>query len=141
MVCIREYHTAEGREAVNTLVSLDLDAGGPGEVIVSGNDFYAYPRFSPDGSRLAWITWNHPHMPWDGAELWVAEVNADGSLGHRERVPGSADDAITQPMWSPTGVLYFISDRTGWWNLYRWREGNGSSELAEPAEPLHAMEP
>ncbi len=132
MVCVREDHTAEGREAVNTLVGVDLDRGGPGEVLVSGNDFYAYPRLSQDGSRLAWITWNHPHMPWDGAELWVAEVSADGSLGHRERVPSSADDAITQPMWSPEGALYFISDRTGWWNLYRWRGGT--------AEPLHPVE-
>ena len=138
MVCVREDHTARGREAVNTLVTLDLDTGGPGEVIVSGNDFYAYPRLSPDGSRLAWITWSHPHMPWDGAELWVAEVNGDGSLGPQKRVPGADDDAITQPVWSPEGALYFISDRTGWWNIYRWREGSG--RLAEAVEPLHALE-
>ena len=140
MVCIREDHTARGGEAVNTPVTLDLDTGGPGEVIVSGNDFYAFPRLSPDGSRLAWITWNHPHMPWDGAELWVADVNGDGSLSHQKRVPGAADDAITQPVWSPEGVLYFISDRTGWWNIYRWREGRGCSGLAEAVEPLCALE-
>ena len=64
-------------------------------------------------------------MPWDGAELWVADVMGDGSLGPQKRVPGADDDAITQPVWSPEGVLYFISDRTGWWNIYRWAGGPG----------------
>jgi len=132
MICVREDHTAANREAVNQLVSLDLAGEGEAWVLVSGNDFYATPRISPDGTRLAWLTWNHPNMPWDGTELWVGELQADGSLGQVERVAGGADESIFQPEWSPDGVLYLISDRTGWWNLYRWREGR--------VEPVVQME-
>jgi dipeptidyl aminopeptidase/acylaminoacyl peptidase len=129
LICVREDHTTPEREAINTLVSLDLKSGGNGQILVSGNDFYSSPRLSPDGSRLAWLTWNHPHMPWDGTELWVSEIRADGSLGRAGRVAGGGAESIFQPQWSPDGVLYFISDRTGWWNLYRWREGD--------AEPVY----
>ncbi len=122
LVCVREDHTGQG-EAVNVLVSVDPNSGGPGTVLVSGNDFYSSPRVSPDGSRLAWLTWNHPNMPWDGTELWVAEVAADGSLHAFQQVAGSVDESVFQPQWSPDGTLYFVSDRTGWWNLYRWGEG------------------
>lgn len=122
MIWVCEDHTVSGREAVNALVSLDL-RGGDDRVLVSGNDFYSSPRLSPDGSRLAWLTWNHPNMSWDGTELWVGEVMPDGSLGHTECVAGGAEESTFQPEWSPDVVLYFISDRTGWWNLYRWREG------------------
>jgi dipeptidyl aminopeptidase/acylaminoacyl peptidase len=121
LICVREDHTGEG-EAVNTLVSIDLPSGGPGTVLVSGNDFYSSPRLSPDGSRLAWLTWNHPNMPWDGTELWVAEVGGDGSLDALQQVAGGVAESVFQPEWSPDGTLYFVSDRTGWWNLYRWRE-------------------
>lgn len=122
LVCVREDHTHTGREAVNTLVSLYLDGNGSGDVLVSGNDFYSFPRLSPDGSNLAWLTWNHPNMPWDGTELWVGELRANGSLGRTERIAGGVKESIIQPEWSPDGILYFVSDRTGWWNLYRWRE-------------------
>ena len=123
LFCVREDHSGPG-EAVNTLVTVNCagDAAG-GNVIVAGNDFYSSPRLSPDGKQLAWLTWNHPNMPWDGTELWVGEVNADGSLGRAERVAGGQAESIFQPEWSPEGVLYFISDRTGWWNLYRWQAG------------------
>ena len=131
MVCVREDHTAGG-EPANTLVSLDLDGNGEARVLVAGNDFYASPCLSPDGARLAWITWNHPNMPWDGTELWAGELRADGTLGRAERVAGRVDESILQPEWSPDGVLYFVSDRTGWWNLYRWRDGR--------VEPVVEME-
>jgi dipeptidyl aminopeptidase/acylaminoacyl peptidase len=124
IICVREDHTVAGREPANTLVSLNFDGGKGGHVLVSGNDFYSSPRLSPDGSRLAWLTWNHPNMPWDGTELWVGELGADGSMSHPERVAGGTDESVFQPEWSPDGVLYFVSDRTGWWNLYRWHEGN-----------------
>ena len=132
MVCVREDHTIAGREAVNVLVSLDLRTGGSGEVLMSGNDFYSSPRLSPDGARLAWLTWNHPNMPWDGTELWTGEIEPEGSMGKAQLVAGGTDESIFQPEWSPDGVLYFVSDRTGWWNLYRWRHGR--------IEPLHEME-
>lgn len=120
---VREDHSGSG-EAVNTLVKVKCngdEAGG--EVIVAGNDFYSSPRLSPDGSQLAWLTWNHPNMPWDGCELWIGQVSAEGALGQTERVAGGPTESIFQPTWSPDGVLYFVSDRTGWWNIYRWRAG------------------
>ena len=123
MICVREDHTVPGREAVNTLVSLQLEDGEGGEVLVFGNDFYSSPRLSPDGSRLAWLTWNHPNMPWDGTELWVGEIKEDGLLDRTDRVAGGVDESIFQPEYSPDGSLYFVSDRTGWWTLYRWRDG------------------
>jgi dipeptidyl aminopeptidase/acylaminoacyl peptidase len=128
LICVREDHTVAGREAVNSLVSLKLDGNETsGEVLVSGNDFYSSPRLSPDGSKLAWLTWNHPNMPWDGSELWVGAFAEDGSLATSERVAGGSDESIFQPEWSPEGMLYFVSDRSGWWNLHR-RNLDGSVE-------------
>lgn len=138
LVCIRESedHTAPGGEAENVLVAIDLrHPNGPGRVIVSGHDFYSTPRFSPDGSQLAWLAWRHPHMPWDGTELWLADVSADGQLlGARCVAGGDEVDAIFQPGWSPDGVLYFVSERTGWWNLYRTRDGKVESVCPVSAE-------
>lgn len=131
LIAVREDHTTAG-EAVNALVSIDLEDGSVQRVLVSGNDFYSSPRISPDKSRLAWLTWNHPNMPWDGSELWVGEFADDGSLARTSRVAGGIDESIFQPEWSPDGVLHFVSDRSGWWNLYR-QTGEGSSEV------LHEM--
>jgi dipeptidyl aminopeptidase/acylaminoacyl peptidase len=132
-ICVREDHT-NGGEPVNTLVSIDLNGAEEQEVLVSGNDFYASPRLSPDGSRLAWLAWNHPNMPWNGTELWVGELRPDGSLDQTERVAGSENESIFQPEWSPDGVLHFVSDRTGWWNLYRQRDGRAESVVEMEAE-------
>ena len=129
--CVREDHAGSG-EAVNTLVRLKLEGGDNGRVLISGNDFYSSPRLSPDGSRLAWLTWSHPNMPWDGTELWVCALQEDGSPGQRTQVAGGMDESIFQPEWSPDGNLYFVSDRTGWWNLYRW--------LEDKVEPIYPME-
>ena len=120
-ICVREDHSCPG-ETVNTIVRINLNGNGAGDVIESGNDFYSSPRLSPDGSRLAWLTWNHPNMPWDGTELWLGKLREDGSSSDSRKIAGGVDESICQPQWSPDGTLYFISDRTGWWNLYRWRE-------------------
>ncbi|HEY0080139.1 MAG TPA: S9 family peptidase [Pyrinomonadaceae bacterium] len=140
LIAVREDHTEAGREAVNTIVALEIDAeavesgaqeasvANGGRVLVSGNDFYSSPRVSPDGRRLAWLTWNHPNMPWDGCELWVGEFDEEGNLARKRLVAGGADESIFQPEWSPSGVLYFVSDRSGWWNLYRWNEEGESIE-------------
>jgi dipeptidyl aminopeptidase/acylaminoacyl peptidase len=132
LICVREDHTGDG-EAVNALVSINLEDGNDALVIVSGNDFYSSPRLSPDGNRLAWLTWNHPNMPWDETELWIGEIAADGSLSNTKRVAGGVDESIFQPEWSPDGTLYFVSDRSGWWNLYRQKE-DGSAQI------LHEMQ-
>lgn len=123
IICVCEDHTdASASQPTNTIVSLTLD--GKREILVSGNDFYTSPCLSPDGTRLAWITWNHPNMPWDGTELWVGEIQADGSIGDTDKIAGGVDESIFQPEWSSDGVLYFISDRTGWWNIYRFVDKN-----------------
>ena len=121
LIYVREDHGSGTPAAVNSLVSVDATGKGAPVVLVEGNDFYASPRLSPSASHLAWLTWNHPNMPWDGTELWVAEVTEDGSLRAAKKVAGGPDESVFQPEWSPEGVLYFMSDRTNWWNLYRWR--------------------
>lgn len=129
LICVCEDHTRTESEAVNTLVSIALESHGGSELetLVAGNDFYSTPCLSPDGSHLAWLTWNHPNMPWDGSELWIGQLDTDGSVKRSERVAGGPDESIFQPQWSPDGVLYFVSDRSGWWNLYRW-----SNQQVEP---------
>ncbi len=108
LVCIRQL------EDVNEIVAIPTDGSEPPRVLVSGADFYSNPRLSPDGSKLAYLSWDHPNMPWDGTELWVA--NADGS--QRRKVAGGPTESVFQPEWSSGGELYFVSDREGWWNLY-----------------------
>ena len=132
LVCVREDHTVAGREAVNTIAALNLDgAMDGGQVLISGNDFYSTPRLSPDESKLAWLTWNHPNMPWDESELWVGEFAADGSLVNTKLIAGGHEESIFQPEWSPDGALYFVSDRTGWWNLYRLQSSGEIESVME----------
>lgn len=138
LFCVREDHTVPGSEAVNTLVAVDVNPSqpdeNPGELLVSGNDFYSSPRLSPDGKLLAWLTWKHPNLPWDGTELWVGEFLPDGRLGQAEHVAGGSEESIYQPEWSPDGILHFVSDRTGWWNLYGWRNGCAEALCEKAAE-------
>jgi dipeptidyl aminopeptidase/acylaminoacyl peptidase len=136
IICVREDHRSSNEEAVNSIVALSID--GPnddgGRVLVSGNDFYSNPRLSPDCSKLVWLTWNHPNMPWDGCELWLAELSASGTPDDQRLVAGSKTESIFEPLWSPDGVLTFVSDRTEWWNLYQFREGSIKALLEMNAE-------
>jgi len=140
IICVQEDHTKGDREPANSLVSISLNNDEDIQVLASGCDFYASPRLSPDRSQLAWISWNHPNMPWDSTQLWVAPINPDGSLGEAECVAGGADKSIFQPEWSPDGILYFVSDRSGWWNLYRWLPPMPEGGLGgvEPLCPMDA---
>ncbi|NER28913.1 MAG: S9 family peptidase [Symploca sp. SIO1C4] len=133
LICVREDHTDESNEPINTLVSINLNNGEDVQVIASGCDFYSSPRLNPDNSQLAWLSWNHPNMPWDGTQLWVAPIEEDGSVGEAECIAGGVAESIFKPEWSPDGILYFVSDRTGWWNLYRRRTTG-----IEPLFPLSA---
>lgn len=133
LIAVREDHTGGG-EAVNTIAAIHLEGEREDEILVSGNDFYASPRLSGDGLQLAWLTWSHPDMPWDAAELYVAPVRGDGSLGEAVHVAGGPEESASQPVWSPDGVLHFVSDRTDWWNLYRLREGEVEAVTALDAE-------
>lgn len=121
---IREDHSGAG-EAVNTVVAVDLSGENPTRILAEGADFYSSPRLSPDGSQLAWLSWSHPNMPWVATDLWLADVGDDGSLAAPEHIAGGAEESLFQPQWSPDGRLHFVSDRSGFWNLYR-REQDGT---------------
>ena len=135
LVAVREDHTPpaenEKHEPANELVAVGFH--GTVEVLASGADFYAAPRLSPDGGRLAWIQWNHPNMPWDGTELMIVGLDGTGGVVDPGRVAGGADESIFQPEFAPTGELYFASDRSGWWNLYRL-DGEGEADAVFPLE-------
>lgn len=118
LIAIREDHSIDGQEAVNTLVAIDL--AGKQTVLAEGHDFFSTPSLNADGSKISWLTWDHPRMPWDGTEAWVADIQADGHLANITQVAGGPEESIFQPQWGPDGKLYFVSDRTDWWNLYRW---------------------
>jgi dipeptidyl aminopeptidase/acylaminoacyl peptidase/acyl-CoA synthetase (AMP-forming)/AMP-acid ligase II len=117
LVAVREDHSQTGQEARNSLVAIGLE-GGERE-LAGGFDFYAAPRLAPDGRQLAWLCWNHPLMPWEGTELWLADVAADGGLARARRIAGGPDESLCEPLWSRRGELFVVSDRSGWWNLYR----------------------
>lgn len=132
LLCVQEDHRGGGHEPENSLVALHLETGAL-TPLAQGYDFYAYPRLSPDGQQLAWMCWNHPEMPWTASEIWLADLDADGQPTNPRKVAGGPGESVFQPEWSPDGVLYFVSDRTGWWNLYRLR-----GEAAEPVAPRDA---
>ena len=136
ILCVREDHGGGG-EAEATIVALELDEHGRVArqvVLGKGHDFFACPRLCPDGSALAWLSWDHPCMPWDGTTLWVAEISSDGSLEEPAAIAGGMSESVYQPSWSPNGTLYFISDRSGWWNLYRRQRDVIESVLPTEAE-------
>jgi dipeptidyl aminopeptidase/acylaminoacyl peptidase len=133
VVVVREHHPPGGTPAdvTNEIVVVDAEGELPPRVLVTGPDFVSDPRFSPDGRRLSWLQWNHPDMPWDGTELCVTDLRWSSigpGLMHPTVVAGRANEAgagggngesVFQPRWAPDGSLWFVSDRTGWWNLYR----------------------
>ncbi|HYD32724.1 MAG TPA: prolyl oligopeptidase family serine peptidase [Azospirillaceae bacterium] len=143
LIAVREDHSGGGRQPVDTLVAIPLDGGeSAGEVLAGGADFYAAPSLSPDGGQLAWLEWNHPHMPWDGTELKLARFDADGRAENPLRVAGGPRISVVQPRWSPRGELFFVDDRAGWWNLRRWQGCSSETVLqmqAEFAKPLWVL--
>jgi dipeptidyl aminopeptidase/acylaminoacyl peptidase len=140
LICVREDHT-DPAHVRNALVRLPMPGNGAGDVLYADSDFVAYPRLSSDGKQIAFITWNHPNMPWDGTELKVAEF-AGSTLKDLTTVAGSASESVIEPQWGADGTLYFISDRSGFWNLYA-RHGSQiralSPRAAEFASPLWSL--
>jgi dipeptidyl aminopeptidase/acylaminoacyl peptidase len=135
LICVRERHPDpdDPAEVVNELVALPPGGSSEPVVIRSGRDFYATPRVSSDGTRLCWLEWDLPWMPWDGSELFAGDLAEDGALTNVRAVAGRAgEESIFQPAWSPAGDLHFASDRTGWWNLYH--EHEGEVRALHPAE-------
>lgn len=125
LICVREDHSNENHEAINTIVAVSLSdplsRSIEEKVLVKGADFYSNPRISHDGKQLCWISWNHPNMPWDNTSLSLAEMDSNAELGMPVHIAGGDNEkeAVCQPLWSPDNTLYFISDRSNWWNLYR----------------------
>ena len=125
-ICVRESHTGGGSEPANELVAVAMDGSWRVEVLVSGPDFVSNPRVSSDGQHLVWIQWDHPDLPWDDTTLWVGDLSSDGRLTGPRRVArpagvdgGDSNESFFQPEWRADGVLHVVTDRDGWWHLYR----------------------
>ena len=129
IVCVRERHHPD-REATNEIVILPVDGSVEPDDLVSGADFYSNARFSPDGSRMCWLEWHHPNLPWDGTFLYVCDLTDEYGIRNARVVAGGMEESIYQPQWSPDGGLHYISDRSGWWNIYR----------EDSTEPVVAMD-
>ena len=136
LLAVRETHGDDG-PPVNDLVAISIDDGTV-RVLASGHDFFAAPAPSPDGRRLAWLAWDQPDMPWDAAALWLAELERDGVPGVPVRIAGGSGRSAFQPAWAPDGALWCVTDPDGWWNLYRWHDGElrcvhrATSEFGKP---------
>ncbi|GAB4839349.1 hypothetical protein Ancab_028876, partial [Ancistrocladus abbreviatus] len=146
-ITVREDHREGNLNPTAAIVAINLTENSlqEPEVLVSGNDFYAFPRMDPRGERMAWIEWRHPNMPWDRSELWVGCISENGDIYKRVCVAGADPmlvESPTEPKWTSEGELFFITDRkNGFWNLYKWVEStNEVSALytieAEFAKPL-----
>jgi dipeptidyl aminopeptidase/acylaminoacyl peptidase len=138
---VREDHTVEG-EPVNTVVAVDFlvalaaDGREPGRVLLEGHDFFCSPRLSPDGKWLVALAWDHPNMPWNGTLLYLAEVGDGGVRGAPQLIAGGPEESVSQPEWSPDGgAIVFVSDRSGWWNLYRF---DLATRTTRPLAPMPA---
>ncbi|HJZ37690.1 MAG TPA: prolyl oligopeptidase family serine peptidase, partial [Solirubrobacterales bacterium] len=135
LFCVRELHGGDA-EPRNEIVMLPLDGSKPAEVVAAGHDFYSSPRVSPDGLWLAFLCWDHPNMPWDGTELWVTPVRDPGSA--RPLAAGKGE-SVFAPAWDGHDRLRFVSDRDGWWNLYRTVADFGAPDAAEDLPPVEQL--
>ncbi len=124
VICVRERHPENNNplDVINEIVRISLINNTEPVVLVSGKDFYASPRISPDGKKLAWISWNHPNMPWDQTQLSVGNLDIAGNLSNEQCLIDNTDESVIQPIWCPDGELHFVSDRSGWWNIYSFRD-------------------
>ncbi|MBI2995072.1 MAG: S9 family peptidase [Gammaproteobacteria bacterium] len=127
LVCVQEDHTGE-EEPRNSLVSLSARHPETPRTLFAGSDFVAAPALSADGNRLAFLSWKHPNMPWDDVQLQLAELNTGGSVHAVTTLNAGQREAVLSPQWGPDGLLYFVSDRDNWWNLYRMENG-GTRQL------------
>lgn len=133
ILCVVEDHGTGASEPTNAIAAVGASDMAAPAVLIDGRDFVSNPVLDPDGDRLAWLAWDHPRMPWQCTELWTGRIAGDGRVADARCIAGGSDESIFQPRWSPDGRLYFVSDRNGWWNLYRW-----SDDRIEPVVELRA---
>lgn len=129
LICVCEDHRSDG-EATNTLVTVTIGNKPALTILQQGADFYASPALNADATSLIWISWYHPNMPWDETELWLANIEASGELNEARCIAGGKNVSIFQPQWSPDSQLYFVSDVTGWWQIYR-HQADGAKRLCD----------
>lgn len=134
VICVAEEVSATASLTENYLISFDLMGLQPGQVLASGRDFYASPQINLNGNRITWLAWDFPNMPWDGCELWLADYDDQGLIGSAKKITGGISESIFQPQWSDDSKLYFVSDRSGWWNLYCYDNKKISCVLSMDAE-------
>jgi len=148
LVALRERHVVS--DVIDELTLVDASGERVPTTLVGGRDFFAAPRPEPTGSALAWLAWDHPNMPWDGAELWVgtlqvppgsasrALASGDGGVVDALVVAGGRDESVGQPTWGPDGALWFVSDRYGWWQPFRVRPGDPPERMCAEEAEFHA---
>ncbi|KAK6350385.1 hypothetical protein TWF718_003578 [Orbilia javanica] len=131
LAILEEHQGHRSDQVVNTLVSIHGEPGNTKvETVAGGKDFYSSPSWNPDGSRITWLQWEHPDMPWTGSQVWVADW-VDGQPRNQRVVAGKPlTESASQPRWSPDGVLFYCSDRTGYWQLYQFLEDGSSKHVA-----------
>ncbi len=127
LIAICETHNHD--QVTNTIVSIDVNTGSLA-TLEQGYDFYASPRLNAYGNQLCWQSWNHPNMPWDGNELWLADIDSAGQIENKKHIAGAGNVSVFQPQWSPNGTLHYISDNSGWWHLYRYTNNNHTKKTA-----------
>ena len=134
LLCVRETHTDDSQEAVNEIVAVHTGTGAV-KVVASGRDFYCAPRECSDHDGIAWTEWDHPNMPWDGNSLMSGSFDGnDASVSTTAELVGGTGESIVQPSWGSNGLLHFVTDRTGWWNIYVWRDGEMANLLDEESD-------
>lgn len=131
LIAISESH--ENAQIANSIVSIDIHDGAL-STLEAGEDFYASPRLNSSSTKLCWQSWALPNMPWDGNQLWLADIDQNGCIDRKQHIAGSDDIAVFQPQWSPDDVLYFISDKSGWWHIYRYLSSRDSAETQQLTE-------
>lgn len=129
LICIRENHTDKNQEERSEIITLALDNSQRCDILVTGADFYSNPRLNPDGSHLSWLSWNHPQMPWNGNECYIAQFDTYGALQTPQLIAGSITESVFQPEWSSAGDLFFVADKNNWWNIYRWDKQHNTVNL------------
>jgi hypothetical protein len=133
LIVVREDYSADAHSPDSAIIALNLN-NGEIQILTQGADFYSNPRISPDGKQFSFLRWNHPNMPWDGTECVLAQLNPGGEILSSAVIAGGTQESIFQPQWSPAGELFFVSDRSNWWNIYRWNNGTAEAICRLDAE-------